>query len=418
MTLQSRLWPALLALLLSASALAANLPAAVSGKLIINSDQSDPAPRKAWTQVVEQFRQENPDLEVSFNLFGHESYKTGFRQWLGNAPPDVVFWYAGERMQYFVQRGLLEDISDLYTPELKRDLAGSIAAVSRDGKQYGLPYSYYHWGIFYRKDLFGKAGIAAPPKTWAQLLEAGKKLKAAGITPMTLGSKALWPMAAWFDYLNLRLHGLEFHQQLMAGKIAYTDPRVRATFEQWAQLLKTGFFLENHAAYDWQEAQPFFHQGKTAMVLMGNFASPMFPPEQLANIGFIPFPEIDAKVPLAEEAPLDSLHIPAKAANKKAARRFLQFVARADVQQKLNAGLLQIPANARAKVADNRFLQAGQSLLASARGLSQFYDRDTDADMAQFGLKAFAEFMAHPERLESILKSLEARRAAIFVARP
>lgn len=414
MTLYSRIRPAVLALVLSSPALAANL----SEKLVINADQSDPAPRKAWSQLVAQFRQENPDLEVSFNVFGHEAYKTAFRQWLGNAPPDVVFWYAGERMQYFVQRGLLEDISDLYSPGLKRDLAGSMAAVSSAGKQYGLPYSYYHWGVFYRKDLFDKAGIASPPANWAQFMAAGKKLKAAGITPITLGSKALWPMAAWFDYLNLRLHGLAFHQQLMAGKIAYTDPRVHATFEQWGQLVRAGFFLENHAAYDWQEAQPFFHQGKSAMVLMGNFASPMFPPEQVAQIGFFPFPEIDARVAQAEEAPLDSLHIPAKAVNKKAARRFLQFVARADVQQTLNAGLLQIPANARAKVADNRFLQAGQSLLSGAHGLSQFYDRDTDADMAQFGLKAFAEFMAHPERLDAILHSLENRRAAIFKAGP
>ena len=408
MTLYFRIWPMLLLL--------ACCPPLLAGKLVINADQSDPAPRKAWGQVIAQFRQENPDLEVSFNVFGHEAYKTAFRQWLGNAPPDVVFWYAGERMQYFVQRGLLEDISDLYTLELKRDLAGSMAAVSRGGKQYGMPYSYYHWGVFYRKDLFEKAGISSAPANWAQLLEAGKKLKAAGMTPVTLGSKALWPMAAWFDYINLRLHGLEFHQQLMAGKIAYTDARVRATFQHWGQLVKAGFFLESHAAYDWQEAQKFFHQGKTAMVLMGNFASQMFPPGQMEQIGFFPFPEIDAKVARAEEAPLDSLHIPAKAANKKAARRFLQFVARAEVQQTLNAGLLQVPANARAKVADNRFLQAGQSMLAGASGLSQFYDRDTDPDMAQFGMKAFAQFMAHPDRLDAILQSLEARRTALFKA--
>ena len=398
-----------------ASSLAMTLCAsAMAGHLVINADQSDPAPRKAWRELVAQFRQENPDIDVSFNLFGHEPYKTHLRQWLTGAPPDVVFWYAGERMHYFVQRQLLEDVSDLWTPELKRDMAGSLPGVSVAGKQYGMPYSYYHWGIFYRKDVFAKAGIATAPKNWAQFLEAGKKLKAAGITPVTLGSKTQWPAAGWFDYLNLRLNGHEFHAQLMAGKIAYTDPRVRATFEHWAQLVKAGFFLENHAAWDWQEAQPFLFQGKAAMMLMGNFASPDFPSGVADKIGFFPFPDIDARVPRAEEAPLDSIHIPVRAQNKKDARRFLQYVARADVQEKLNATLLQIPANGRAKVADNRFLQAGQSMLAGAHGFSQFYDRDTDSDMAQFGLKAFGEFLAHPERLDAILQSMEAKRVTVF----
>jgi multiple sugar transport system substrate-binding protein len=387
---------------------------ALAGHLVINADQSDTASRKVWGEVVEQFRHDNPDIDVSFNVFAREAYKTQLRQWLTSAAPDVVFWYAGERMHYFVQRQLLEDVSSLWTQELKRDMANSLSAVSVDGKQYGIPYSYYHWGIFYRKDLFEKAGITNPPKTWPQFLEAGKKLRAQGITPVALGSKALWPAAGWFDYLNLRLHGIDFHRQLMAGKIAWTDARVHATFDQWGQLLKGGFFLENHAAYDWQEAQPFLFQGKAAMELMGNFASTSFPPDLADKIGFFPFPEIDAKVPRAEEAPLDSIHIPQKAQNKKDARRFLQYVAQAQVQEKLNAVLLQIPAHARAKVADNRFLQAGQSMLAGAHGLSQFFDRDTDSDMAQFGMKAFAEFLAHPERLDAILKSLEAKRLASF----
>jgi multiple sugar transport system substrate-binding protein len=387
---------------------------AAAGRLVINSDQSFPGSRKAWQQAVAQFKTENPDIEVSFNLFAREAYKTSIRQWLTSAAPDVVFWYAGERMRYFVARQLLEDVSDLWNSDWQRDLASSRAAVTVGGKQYGVPYSYYHWGMYYRKDLFEKAGIKQPPQTLDELREAGKKLKAQGITPLVLGSKALWPLAGWFDYLNLRLNGYEFHQQLMAGKVAYTDARVRATFALWKQLIDDGLFLPDHAAYDWQEAQPFMYHGKAAMVLMGNFASTTFPAAQVEQIGFFPFPQIDPKIARAEEAPIDTVHIPARAKNKKDARRFLQFVARADVQEMLNRELLQIPTHAQAKVADNRFLQTGQAMLAKAAATSQFYDRDTNSDMAPFGLNAFAEFMAHPERLDAILQALEAKRAVIF----
>src|SRR5262245_62586825 len=40
-------------------------------------------------------------------------------------------------------------------------------------------------------------------------------LSAAGITPITIGTKDVWPAAAWFDYIDMRLNGPEFHISLM-----------------------------------------------------------------------------------------------------------------------------------------------------------------------------------------------------------
>ena len=55
------------------------------------------------------------------------------------------------------------------------------------------------------------------------------KMTAAGVTPFTIGTKYLWTAAGVFDYLNLRTNGYEVHNDLTAGKIKYTDPRIRAT---------------------------------------------------------------------------------------------------------------------------------------------------------------------------------------------
>jgi len=45
-------------------------------------------------------------------------------------------------------------------------------------------------------------------------------------------------------------------------------------------------------------------------------------------MGFFPFPQIDPAIGMAEDAPMDTINIPAKAANKKDARKFLEFMAR------------------------------------------------------------------------------------------
>ena len=103
----------------------------------------------------------------------------------------------------------------------------------------------------------------------------------------------------------------------------------------------------NHAAIDWQDAAALLVQGKAANYVMGNFAVAMFKEGGMTNdnLGFMVFPTIKPDVPRAEEAPTDTIHIPAGAKNVDDAKKFLAFVAPADAQTKLNATLGQLPIN-------------------------------------------------------------------------
>ncbi len=142
---------------------------AYAGTLVINSDASDPAPKAAWGEIVKRFEAENPDITVKYNLYDHEAYKTTIRNWLVTSPPDVVFWYAGNRMKTFVDRGLFEDVSDIWADNnMKQDFKSAAPAMTINDKQWGVPYTYYQWGVYYRKDLFEKYGISEP-KTWEEL---------------------------------------------------------------------------------------------------------------------------------------------------------------------------------------------------------------------------------------------------------
>ncbi|OCH66180.1 extracellular solute-binding protein [Vibrio splendidus] len=392
----------------ASAVLAASMSAtSFAGTLVINSDASDPAPKEAWGEIINRFEKENPDITVKYNLYDHESYKTTIRNWLVTSPPDVVFWYAGNRMKAFVDRGLFEDVSDIWADNnMKQDFAAAAPAMTVQGKQFGVPYTYYQWGIYYRKDIFEQYGIAEP-KTWEDLKSASATLKENGVAPFAIGTKYLWTAAGWFDYINMRTNGLDFHIQLMEGKVPYSDERVKKTFANWAELVEPGYYLENHASYSWQEAQPFLYNGKAAMYLMGNFITPNFPAELDGKMDFFQFPVIDPSVPMSEDAPMDTLHIPSKAKNKEDARKFLEFVARAENQQLINEMLLQIPTNNKAKAKSDPFLDKGVAMLASTDGTAQFYDRDTDPAMAKEGMKGFQEFMVHPDRIEKILKKLD-----------
>ena len=390
--------------------------AAFAGEITINSDHSDPVPKKAMEELIADFQKANPDVTVKWNNFDHEGYKSAIRNFLTADAPDVAAWYAGNRMEPFVKAGLFEDVSDVWEANgLNDQLKSASASMTIDGKKWGVPYTYYQWGIYYRKDIFAEQGIT-PPKTWAELLAASEKLKAAGITPFTIGTKALWPTGGWFDYLNLRVNGYEFHMELTSGKVPYTDPRVKAVFEKWGELVKAGYFNENHAAIDWQDAIPQMVQGKAAMYLMGNFAVATFKEGGLneEQIGFLQFPEITPGIPVAEEAPTDTFHIPSGAKNKEDARKFLAYLASPAAQTKMNATLGQLPVNNTAEKPNDVFLDAGFTMLSNAHALAQFYDRDAQAEMAKAGMEGFQEFMVKPDNLDRILERLEKVRARVY----
>jgi multiple sugar transport system substrate-binding protein len=392
---------------------------AAAGPLVINANSADPAPRAAWEAAVARFKRENADIQVEFNVYDHESYKTAIRNWLTGAPPDVVFWFGGHRMRQFVTPGLLEDVTDLFTPEVKAGFHPSVVEhVTAAGRQYGIPYTMYQIGLYHRTDLLAAAGTPPPIRTWPELLQACDGLKARGIEPIAIGTRDLWPAAAWFDYLDLRRNGLAFHMELMQGRVRYTDARVRGVFDLWRHLVERGCYSRNHASSSWQESQALLYEGRAAMMLIGNFIVPNFPAGVRDRMDVMPFPAVSATLGRFEEAPVNTIHVPRGARNKREARRFLAFVARPDVQEALNRVMLQIPAHLRAPSAPDRFLQKGAALLASAEGLAQYFDRDTSEDLANVAMKGFQEFMVHPARLESILATIERARARIYGNRP
>ncbi len=240
-------------------------------------------------------------------------------------------------------------------------------------------------------------------------------LKKNGITPFTIGTKYLWTAAGWFDFLNLRVNGYDFHMGLMDGDISYEDKRLDKVFDIWGDLARKGYFVENHASLSWQEGQAPMINGDAAMYLMGNFVVSALKEGGLTGkIGYFQFPVIDGNVRTWEEAPTDSVHIPSKAKNKADARTFLAFLARPNVQSMVANVEGMLPTNNQSPAPSDEFLKIGFKVLSESAGLAQFYDRDTNPEMAKEGMKGFQEFMVKPDREKQIRKRIEKVRKRIF----
>jgi multiple sugar transport system substrate-binding protein len=393
--------------------------AKLSGDLVIFSDMSNPAPRAVMEGMVERFGEMHPDLNIELTVIDREAYKTQIRNFLSANPPDVANWYAANRMKPYVDAGLFEDISDMWAEPELADLASTKGAMTLDGKQWGVPYTYYQWGVYYRKDIFEELGLSEPA-TFDDEIANCQKIIDSGRKCYTIGTKFLWTAGGWFDYLNMRTNGYDYHAALTAGEIPWTDAGVAETFANWRKLIDMGAFIDNHTAYSWQEAMPFMVNGEATAYLMGNFAVSPLRDGGLddSKLDFYQFPAINASVELAEDAPTDTFHIPSGAANKEAARAFLKFVVSPENQTLINNGdnLGQLPVNSKSSVDDDKFLKEGFAMLSSNSpgGVAQFFDRDAPAEMAKVAMEGFQEFMVKPDNLDKIIARLDRAAQRIY----
>jgi ABC-type glycerol-3-phosphate transport system substrate-binding protein len=386
--------------------------------VIYNSYNGDPEPRRVDQELVAMFMAKNPDINVVHSIIAHEDFKQAIRAYLtASTPPDVMTWFAGNRARFFIDKGLILDISDVWEQQgwNKSYPKGFRAMSSVGGKQYFVPTSYYWWAVYYRKSIFQKSGFQVP-ETSDQFMQICEKLKQSGVAPITIGTKYRWTAAAWFDYLNMRVNGPEYHINLMLGTERYDDPRVKRVFTQfWAPMIQKGYFIKNPAAYTWQEAIPFMSDGKAAMYLMGDFIRDSYPKEQVDDIDFFRFPIIDKTVPVGEDAPTDGYFMAAKSQHVKAGKRLIAFFGSVEAQKYTADQLGRLATNGDVDLSIyGAVQQKGIKMIQGADFVAQFYDRDTTPEMADKGMNGFMEFWDNPQRIDDILGRLEAARKEIF----
>lgn len=164
--------------------------------------------REAFLTLANDFQQLNPNIKVSFVLTEDTVFKDRLNDWLSQHNEfDLVVWHAGERLRDIAQKGYVHPISAIWEKE-HYDNYFSLAmsqAVSLNNVPYGIPISTYQWGLYYNKSVFRQYQLTEPAN-WNEFIGLIEKLNARDIIPVTLASGSGWPVAGWYEYLNLRIN--------------------------------------------------------------------------------------------------------------------------------------------------------------------------------------------------------------------
>jgi multiple sugar transport system substrate-binding protein len=394
--------------LLFGAALALPPASAADQQLVIDYIISTSAQRTAWFQIANQFSAANPDIKVVHNSYAQEEYKRNFTERLHTGQADLAFWYAGERLHEAATRKLLSPLDAGQVEMLlkKKFAPATLEGTRIDGEVYGFPVYYYGWGFVYRKSLFKRLGLQ-PPRTWTEFTDACKRLKAAGVAPLAVGARHGWPAAGWFDYLNLRINGIDFHRRLLRGDEQFGDARVRKVFDVWGDLLRSGYFLDATMDQDWDQVLPYVYRNQAGMVLMGSFVAAKFPADMRHDMGFFAFPRMAPDMPMYEEAPLDVLVQPVGGKNPAARKRFLAFLADSGALARLQEANQTVSPQGGSTAPPGSLRAASHAIVNDAAGLTFFFDRDARAAMVQPAFEAMRQFLKPPHDSEQAVRSIE-----------
>jgi multiple sugar transport system substrate-binding protein len=190
-----------------------------------------------------------------------------------NNAPAFFTWWNGQQLSDLVATGIAADL----TPYWDQAIAdGDFSAdqkelVSVDGKPYGVLLNVANWVTFYNTEAFAKAGIAAPPTTWAELMDDCEKLKAAGYTPFNGPASGGWMPFIWFSQLVLGTNPDDF-VGLTDGTVPYDGPTVQNAFKVWGEMYAKGYFTDPRE----QDDQKYFVDKSAAMFLVGDWHSGSF----------------------------------------------------------------------------------------------------------------------------------------------
>ena len=393
-----------------------SLVAEAAGTVSFGSNASDPVPKAATAAVLKAFTQKT-GTKVAINSVDHNTFQEQINSYLQGRPQDVFTWFAGYRMQFFAQKGLLTPIDDVWA-SLKPHFSPAMQAASKglDGHYYFVPIYNYPWAVFYRKSVFKEKGYTVP-KTWDQFITLAKKMKGDGITPIAFTDKDGWPAMGTFDILNMRINGYQFHVNLMAGKESWDSPQVKAVFNQWRELLP--YYSSGALGLTWEEGAQQLVKKEAGMYLLGSFvAQQATNAADHADLDFFPYPQINAKWGQDSlDAPIDGYLMSKHAKNTTGAKQLLTFLGSAAAENTyLKTDPNDVGASKGASQAHYNPLQKkAAKLIAGAKHIAQYMDRDTRPDFAStVMIPALQQFLNKPDDVNGLVSSIQKQKKAIF----
>jgi multiple sugar transport system substrate-binding protein len=240
--------------------------AALAGSVRIIVPQYSARTGPFFAEAERDFEAANPDTDIQIEIVPREDLRRRLTTGLGEGSnPDLAI--IGQRwLVDFVKLQAIEPLDGFISDELKgRFIDSFLQAGMMDGKIQGLPFTASVSALYYNKDLFGKAGIAEPPKTWDELKAAAEKVSALGGGIYGYGLPGKGVEADISYYYVMWGQGVEVIDENGRSGLASDGAIAAAKFTK--ELIDKGATQPAVTAFPREGVENLFKEGKLGMVI-------------------------------------------------------------------------------------------------------------------------------------------------------
>jgi len=314
-----------------------------SGKIVI---WGWPAADKAFEAILEAFNQEYPDIEVEWVMYGgmaseaRDALSTALAA--GEGLPDVAMIEINDIDRFVMQGGFVDLLQEPYNAgQYKDDFVPYKwdQAITPNGQLLAFPWDIGPASLFYRRDVFEKAGLPSDPEAVAELLNTWDGFIEAGQKVADPDNNIFWmDNAGQIPYIYYA-HKNFFDEDY---NVAINNPKTLQVLQYAKQARDLG--LDAQSTLWVEEWYSMLGDGQIATVIaggwFGGFLKSFIDPEGAGNWGVVPIPE-DPQ----QNWGGSFLAIPEASQNKEAAWAFIEFaMATADAQNRMFVAVDYFPA--------------------------------------------------------------------------
>jgi multiple sugar transport system substrate-binding protein len=237
----------------------------------------------------------------------------------------------------FSQNGFLTDVTSLIPASADQTVfTGAWSTVSYGGKRYGMPWILDTMYLFYNKAMLAKVGVNAPPKTWDELAQDAKLLKAKHIVQYPIVWSWAESEALICNWATLvAAYGGNFYQD---GKPVFDQDGGLEALQYMVQTMKDGTSNPKSLQFVEDDVRRVIDNGDAAFALNWtyNYASANDPKQSrvAGQIGVEPAPGVAGKSSFAAINGSMGLGIPTNAAHPKEAWTYIMYMTSQPVQNK------------------------------------------------------------------------------------
>ncbi|HHT72979.1 MAG TPA: extracellular solute-binding protein [Firmicutes bacterium] len=292
-----------------------------------------PEVESVMNEIISDFMTEYPDIKVTQTAVADAGTVLLTRIATYDMPDILQTYPAEDKYKHMFDDGLLLDLTE--QPFLENVADSMLELATYKGRIFALPMTLSSYGIYYRTDIFEELGIAEP-KTYAELIEACKVLRANGYDAFALPNRDVGNIAQRLERLIGVLNPKSYEEfaKIAAGEMKVEDSVTIRTFaEMCLDILR--YSTEDHLGLDYESAVADIVNGKAAMMISGTW---MLSTMQKSNpdiaVKLIPFPS-----PLSDKllVPVNidtSFSISGDLRDPEPALKFLEYLSRTEVAQK------------------------------------------------------------------------------------